>query len=341
MITVEDDGARMFLNLTETSIKDNRRINREEAQRLISTRTMNFTASAYEKLMNLTKNDLSQIITNIGSDQPISVEPLKAKLEKGFRRCYSLQTLERLRKGVEDASKKDFTEAETIALNYLPSGTTINSTIYLTVDSFNPGMVRGNDIGLSILSDLQNLDMHHLAHELHHVGYMSCISRIPTLERIYANATAPKEVAVRLILHLVSEGLANHYCTPDMVRTGENKSDRVNTRIRGYEENLEDMLQDAWSLIRDSLDASEPIDKLNLRLMEVLIDEDSILPKVHFLGERLISILDDSPEISQKEIIDLCNHPEEVVQLYNSINSHLPKLQEEYEEKLLKFISCI
>ena len=63
MITIEDDGASMFLDLVETSIKEDRPITREEAQRLLSTKSMSFTLNAYEALFNLSVDDMISIIT--------------------------------------------------------------------------------------------------------------------------------------------------------------------------------------------------------------------------------------------------------------------------------------
>jgi len=98
MITVEDDGARMFLGLVEASIKAGRRIACEEAERLLSTRAMSFTLSAYEKLLGLSRSDMVSILVNLGSEHPVNTDSVNLRFEEGFRSCYSLEAVARLRR---------------------------------------------------------------------------------------------------------------------------------------------------------------------------------------------------------------------------------------------------
>jgi len=341
MITIEDDGARMFLDLVEASIREGRRITVEEARRLLSTRGMSFTLSAYERLLGLTGDDVVSILVNLGSEHPVNTEPVKLRLEEGLRRCYSLEAASRLRRQVDAVHSLDFGEAERKALRYLPEGTVIESTVYLTVDAFNPGMVRGGDVGRSILHGLDDINMDHMAHEFHHAGVMSCLSRRPGLAKLATGADTREEVAAQLVCHLVSEGLANHYCTPMMVRAGDHKSPEANERIRGYEHCQSAMLEETWSLIRDCLDREEPLEGCRGRLMAILIDRESILPRVHFIGERIISVLEEDPEIGFDEIIELCLRPENLVSLYAGPADRrgLPRLPDGYALKLRQIMA--
>ena len=307
-----------------------------EAGRLLSTRAMSFTLSAYENLLGLSRGDMVSVLVNLGSEHPVSTDLVKLRFEEGFRSCYSLEAVARLRRGVEAALSADFGVAERKALRYLPEGAVIVSTVYLTVDAFNPGMVRGGDVGRSIIRGLDDINMDHMAHEFHHVGFMNCLSRRPGMARLAVSAEASEEVAVQLICHLVSEGLANHYCTPYMVRMGEHKSPKANEKIRAYERNLNEMLEEAWSLVRDCLDGGEPLEEYRERLMGILIDRDSILPKVHFLGEKMISVLEEDPETGFEDIVDLCLRPENLVRLYAgpATRRGLPMLPDDYVLKL-------
>jgi len=340
MITIEDDGARMFLDLVETSIKEGRPITREEARRLLSTKSMSFTLNAYEALFNLSVDDMITIITNLGEASPTQSEPIKRRFEKGFRSCHSLEAVERLRRGLEAAERIPFEVAEEKALRHLPPDTAIESTVYLTVDAFNPGMVRDGDVGISIISGLEKISMDYLAHEFHHVGFANCLSRRPEVERMAKSPEAPEEVAIQLICHLVSEGMANHYCTPMMVRAGEHKSPRANERITAYERSLTEMLEETWRLIRDCLDGGAPLDECRERAMGILIDRESILPKVHFIGEKMIVLIEENPETRPEDLVGLCNHPEDLVRLYAgpAREKGLPSLPDEYAQKILNLV---
>jgi hypothetical protein len=329
----------LFLDLVEASIREGRRITRGEAERLLSTRAMRFTLSAYESLLGLTRGDVASILTNLGAAGPSQSDPVKLRFEEGFRSCYSLKAAARLRRGVDAAMAADFGAAERKALRYLPPGASIGSTVYLTVDAFNPGMVRGGDVGRSILRGLDEINMDHMAHEFHHAGFMSCLSRRPGMARLAVGADSPGEVAVQLICHLVSEGLANHYCTPDMVRAGPHKSPVANESIRAYEGNLNEMLGEAWGLVRDCLDGGEPLEAYRRRLMGILIDRESILPRVHFLGEKIISVLEGDPRIGLGDIVGLCLRPEDLVSLYAGPADRLglPRLPDGYASRLQSF----
>jgi hypothetical protein len=341
MITIEADGATMFLDLVETSIREGRRITVEEAQRLLSTRTMSFTLSAYEKLLGLTGDDMVSILVNLGSEQPVNTDPVKLRFEEGFRSCYGLEAVSRLRRDVDAVLSLDFGLAEHKALRYLPAGTVIESTVYMTVDAFNPGMVRGGNVGRSILRSFDDISIDHMAHEFHHAGIMNCLFHRPGLVKLVVIVDTPEEVAAQLVLHLVSEGLANHYCTPNMVKAGEHKSPKANERIHCYERNQNVMLEEAWGLIRDCLDGTEPLEEYKERLMAILIDRESILPNVHFIGEKIISVLENDPEIELKDIVDLCLHPENLVSLYASPAARLglPRLPDEYASKLQRIMA--
>ncbi len=341
MIVIEDDGAAMFLDLVETSIREGRPITVEEARRLLTTRGMSFTLSAYEKLLGLTMDDMVSILVNLGSEHPVNTDPVKLRFEEGFRFCYSLEAMSRLRSEVDAVLSLDFGVAERKALRYLPAGTVIESTVYLTVDAFNPGMVRGGDVGRSILHGLDDISMDHMAHEFHHAGLMSCLSRRPGLVKLTVGADTPEKMAAQLVCHLISEGLANHYCTPNMVKTGEHKSPEANEKIRCYERNQNAMLEEAWSLMRDCLDGTEPLEEYKERLMAILIDRESILPKVHFIGEKIISTLESDPEIEFKDIVDLCLRPENLVSLYagHAARLGLTRLPDGYASKLQRIMA--
>lgn len=340
MITVEDDDARMFLNLVEASINECRRVSREEAERLLSTRAMSFTLDAYEGMLDLSRGDMVSILTNLGSAHTFHGDAVKLRFEEGFRSCYSLEVVAKLQGVLEAVSRIDFGVAEQKALRYLPPGTVIESTIYLTVDAFNPAMVRGGNVGLSIISGLDNVNMDHLAHEFHHVGFMNCLSRRPGVMRMIIDSEAPEEIAIQLICHLVSEGMANHYCTPRMVKAGEHKSPRANEKIQAYERNLNMMLEETWGLVRDCMDGGAPLEEYRKRLMGILLDKESVLPKVHFVGEKIIALIEEDPETRPEDIIGLCNCPENVVNLYMGPAQRrgLPYLPCEYVEELLKVV---
>jgi hypothetical protein len=343
VICVIGDGAEMFLDKVESSIKSNKPITREDALQILSTKSMSFTLNAYDQMIGLTKKDMTRIITSLNHIYLTQNDPIKKRIEEGFRFCYSLEKVETLRDNLKKAYEINFETAVKKALRYLPRGTEIHSTVYFTIDVFNPGMVYNGNIGVSIVKGLGRIDLDYLAHEFHHVGFHNCLSKRSGLILKAKDPRLPEEGVIQLVYHLVSEGLANHYCTPEMVKTGSHKSPQANTKIESYEQNLEEMIEDVWLLIKDCLDGTVSLSEYKERVSDIILDKESILPKVHFLGERMIAEIEENPENSFDEIIELCNKPENLIRLYLSATkeAELPSLQEKYVKKILKLFSSV
>jgi len=336
LLRLESEGASLFLDLVEGSIRG-RGPTEGEINRLLSTGSFDFMVRAYSRMLGLSREDFAAAIRALVSESPAHSDPSKAIFEEGLRSCRDQEKITQLRERIDKFWEADFGEAERIALSYLPWGTPLESTIFLTVDSFNPGMVYEEDIGLSVLSmDPENLDTGYLAHELHHVGFRHWVGRDPVLIRAFGEPKTPGDVAVKLILHLISEGLANHFCTPEMVRAGPEGSERKNEKIRIYEESLEQMLGEVWSLVSDCLLGREPLGTCEERLRDMALDRDGVLPKVHFIGERIVSLLDLDPRVERHEIIELCRRPQDFIGLYRKIAERncLPEPSKEAGEAL-------
>jgi hypothetical protein len=343
VISVIGDGAEMFLDILEASIKSNTSITVEDALQILSTKSMSFTLKAYEQMIGLTKKDMITILTSLNNINSTQNDPIKNKIEEGFRFCNSLEKIETLHDNLKKAYEINFEIAVKKALRYLPKGTDIHSTVYFTIDVFNPGMVYNGNIGVSIVKGIGRVNLDYLAHEFHHVGFHNCLLKRSGLIRKAKDPMLPEEGVIQLIYHLVSEGLANHYCTPEMVKTGCHKSPRANTRIETYEQSFEEMIGDIWSLIKDCFDSIVSLSEYKERVSDIILDKESILPKVHFLGERMIAAIEKRPENSFDDIIELCNKPENFVQLYISAikETGIPSLQEKYLLKISKLFSSI
>jgi len=253
-------------------------------------------------------------------------------LEDGFRSCYDVERIAELRGNVEKILGIDFEGAEMMALSFLPPGTVIECTVYLTVDAFNPGMVWEGGMGRSILSPVRDGgDLSLIAHEFHHLGFGYWFSRSPALERAFRGERTHDSVAARLVLHLIMEGMANHFCTPGMVRPGPGRSPRVNEKITRYEREFRGMLGEVTSLLADCVAGREPLERCEGRLMDIVLDRERVLPKVHFLGARVIELFEGDPEMGRDEIVGLCRNPQKFLLMYNKVaeKSDLPVVEDE------------
>lgn len=337
MVVVEADGALVFLDVLEGSLRSGRPLSDEEVDRVLSTGFMSFMLDAYSSLLGLKREDVMSFLRNLGGKSSISADPVKSILEDGFRSCYDVERIVELRGNVGKILEIDFERAERMALSFLPPGTVIECTVYLTVDAFNPGMVWEGGMGRSILSPVMGgADLSLFAHEFHHLGFGYWVSKSPTLERAFRGEKTHDSVAARLVLHLIMEGMANHFCTPGMVRSGPRRSPRVNEKITRYEREFREMLGDVKSLLADCVARRQSVERCEGRLMDIVLDKERILPKVHFLGAKVMELFDGDPEMGRDEIVGLCRNPQKFLSMYNKMaeENNLPAIEDKTQRGL-------
>jgi hypothetical protein len=337
MIKIEEKGATLFLDLLEASLKEARQLTEDEIGVILSTGFMAFMIDAY----GLAKYEMAAYLRNLGNDTPVSKDPVKAMFEEGFRSCYDLKRIKELRRNVEAITKIDYRAAEELALLYLPPRTDIECTVYVTVDEFNPAMVRNGNMGLSILTQEVEGDISYLAHEFHHLGFNYWLSKSPSLKSEFQGKTTYESVAIRLVLHLTMEGMANHFCTPWMVKTGAERSQRDNDKIRRYEENITAMLGEVVELLSDCVHESASAEDCEERLMNnIILDLEKILPPVHYIGANIIGRIEEKKIVERRTIIDLCRKPDNLLVYYSKVaeSEGWPRIPEEVQHHVVKLI---
>jgi hypothetical protein len=319
MITVEGGDVTQLLNILEGAAKSGRSPRQEEIDALLSTKWISFMTEVYSMFSDFSKEGLAHVLANLTRPEPVAQGMVLARLEEGFRSCLSVGRINSLRRKLHMLMALDYAKAERMALLYLPPGTPIASTIYLSIDTVNPGMTFGGNVSLSILAfNPEHFDYPYLAHELHHLGFRYWIEQNPKLRGwAWGENRDHREIAVNMILHLLSEGLANYFCTPSFVRPHDSADKEHNRKIEKYEESLNRMLLEIQSLLSACVSQSLSIEKCSERLMNLVFDQEGILPAVHFIGAHIIEMLDKDPTIAREDVIDLCKKPWEFFALYS------------------------
>jgi len=319
MITVESEDITQLLDILENVVKLGRPPNKEEIDALLSTKWLSFMTEVYSMLPDFSKEGLADVLANLTRPEPVAQGMVLTRLEEGFRSCLSAMRINSLREKLQKMMVLDYAKSERIALTYLPPETPIMSTIYLSIDAVNPGMVFGGNVSLSILAfGPEHFDFQYLAHELHHLGFRYWIVKNPKLNKLaFRENTDHREIAVNMILHLLSEGLANYYCTPNHVRLHASDDEEHNRKIKKYEKSLNQLILEIQSLLSDCVSKSLSVEKCRERLMNIIIDQEGILPPVHFIGARIIEMFDQDPTISRKDIINLCKDPSDFFTFYS------------------------
>lgn len=321
MIFVESHGIRQLLDVLENVVKSGKPPNKEEIDALLSTKSISFMIEAYSTWPDFSKKGFINIIANLATSNTVVRGNVLSKLEEGFRSCLSLERIDLLREKLEKILILDFTEAERIALRYLPPKTPIRSTIHLTIDTYNPGMIFKGNVSLSILQlEPDNFDFSYLAHELHHSGFQYWVTRNPKLKNLaFKDNINHQEIAVNMILYVLSEGMTNYYCTPNMVRIHNKASKKHNRKIKKYERNLNPMMLEIQSLLSGCTSKSVSVEECKERLMNIILDSEGILPPVHFIGAHIIEMFDEDPRISKSDIVNLCKKPSQFFTFYSQV----------------------
>ena len=338
MIITENDGVSRLLNVFENVVRSRHPPSREEIDELLASKSISFIIKAYSRWPDFSEEDFVNVIANLASANPVGQGTVIPRLEEGFRSCLSQERIDSLREKLQEILRLDFTQAERIALQYLPPQTQIQSTIYLTIDTYNPGMVFEGNVSLSILNfNPENFNFQYLAHELHHSGFHYWIRRNPKLKSLALKGNAShQEIAVNMILHLLSEGMANYYCTPNMTRMSHDAHEKHNQKIKKYESSLNQMLLKVELLLSDCVWESASVEECKKRLMNIILDPEGILPPVHFIGARIIERFDKDPAISRDNIINLCKKPSRFLDFYVKVYKKygMPKFSKAVIKKL-------
>jgi len=251
MILVDSEGVDMLLGIFENIVRKGQPPSNDEIEILLSTGSVSLMVEAYSRWPDFSREDFANVIANLANAKRASEGVVLSRLEDGFRSCLDEKTINSLRQNVKEIVKVDFTESERLALTYLPPNTILKCIVYLTVDMFNPGMMYKGNISLSILDfDAKRFDFSYLAHELHHSGFQYWMAQNSALKGLISDEISTHEqVAANMILNLLSEGIANYYCTPNMVRVHPEASGKHNIKICEYERSFSRMWLQVQSLL--------------------------------------------------------------------------------------------
>lgn len=337
MITIKSNGAAKLLELLENAVRSERAPTNQEIDNVLSTESMSFMIRAYSRAPEFSREGYVAILSNLAKPNPVGKGLVLSNLEEGLRSCLSYERIVLLRQRLEKVVKLDFGKAEQTALKYSPPETPIRSMIYLTIDALNTGMMFEGNASLSILMfDPDKFDVAGFSHELHHAGFEYWIKRNPKLQALLKEDKSYEGIAIKLVVNLLSEGLANYFCSPMMLHPPENASEKLKEKVTRYEQNLNQMIQEIQSLLSDCLSKTVSVESCKDRLMKILLDPERMLPPIHFVGGRIIEMFDKDPKISRSEIINLCKQPAHFFTLYSQVaeKQGMPAFSENLAERI-------
>ena len=284
---------------------------------LMETETMAAWACAYAPWPEFDLGELYVVLANLLRDEPVARTRMMRTLERGFRQA--LERPDQLRENFGRCSRIDFNAAEQKAKAFLPADVELDAQVHFTVDAFNGGFFHGQDVFFSLL-DIHDsfFGVDAFAHEFHHIGIRTLAGQ---RGREHALGGQQQALSSRLAEYLVSEGLANYYCSPRLVGIPPVKDavdDPLAEKCSRYCSQFRELFAIACAILDSRPNSDGSVDTSDEELFRKLVfDPDGVLPPGHYLSARLVAQLDDSPRISRGEILQLCIEPERFFSLYN------------------------
>jgi hypothetical protein len=181
-------------------------------------------------------------------------------------------------------------------------------------------MYRGDNIFISILQITPGvLKASSFSHEFHHVGMQYWWEQHPLVQNYIETKDTQEYWLLRLFEYLVSEGLANAYCSPGVIEKIDGDSDRIaahNAVIEEYENRWDEFHGMVESLVEDI--SNNKLDTMKEKYELFTLDMSGRgKPMGHFFSGRMIREMDESKKVLREEIIELVKEPFSFFHLYN------------------------
>jgi hypothetical protein len=310
VLEIHTNGVRKFLDLLEI-IERSESISSKTVDDLLSDYTWQQFISSYERMEDFSRTALKKILLNLTKAETIGEGFVLPKLEAGFRALLDQNERNQLRTRLVEADQLNLDEALQIALKYLPKETPLEVHVHFTIDAFNTGMFFENHVFFDLCRvDPTQINMQYLSHEFHHTGAHYWFKQNQVLQKLTSSEDLRLKLLARTLEYLVSEGLANGYCTPFFVQGDQPRVIELRSQRNKWFQHLVNLLSE---LLKDT-GSPEVAQKL---FNQFTLDPEAGLPPGHNLSGTMILEMDSSSEVPQKQIINLVKTPEHFFELYN------------------------
>ncbi|NHI84012.1 MAG: hypothetical protein EAX81_06900 [Candidatus Thorarchaeota archaeon] len=274
--------------------------------------------SVYDEWMKGSKSEFRDILCSLHKDSMNDLSKWGQHINQGLRN--SLSRLDELEQALNHLTRYDWGLAASNTLQFLPKDTPLNAHVIMTIDGFNGGMFHDDNMFLSLtIIGPDTMSPQYFTHEFHHIGLGYWWERNPVVKKFGQEKASREAWLLRLYHYMVSEGLANAFCSPAMLSQTEHDDEqnrKHNKIIREYDSQFNEILYSLETILEQIIGHSNP--EITEQYEEFSLDmKTHYLPKGHFLSGRMIQIMDESPAVSREEIIDLVREPFRFFQLYN------------------------
>jgi hypothetical protein len=315
MLTIDLQGARKLLKLLR-SIRKGQPPQESELEAVMSANSL--FVDFYSRWEGLSREKIAEAMLRF--DQPAwhPSERLLAQLAEGFRQA--LDSTETLNTRLEWLSRVKPAAIASRVLTYLPPNTPLDSTIHITVDSINNAFVHRGQMGVSLLKGVTDRQAFErvVAHELHHIGFRFWAERDPVRMTLLQEQSG-RGIAVQHVQNLLAEGMANYFCTPEMVfreEPDERAPDPFEAKLGRLHRQEANLFAQAEKVLAMSLDPEADFGQCRKAFVALALDmEECLLPAAHYLGARMVQRMDQAHSVA--EIVGCVQNLPRFLLLYN------------------------
>jgi hypothetical protein len=276
-----------------------------------------FFVGFYSQWEGLDKQTIADALVRF--DEPgRNTGALADRLAEGFRQA--ADEMDVIQGRMDWLGKVDPTAVSDRVLAFVPRGTPLDSTIHITVDAINGAFVHRDEMGVSLVRGATDRSAFEeaVAHELHHVCFRYWAERDGT-RRELKQGRSGRAVAVLHVENLLSEGMANCYCSPRYVfetRPDRLPGDAYAARLARLRREEDQLFSKAEAILAASLEPDADYGSCLEAYNSLALDmEDFQLPAAHYLGARMVQVMDG--EHPRKRIARCVQDLSQFLPLYN------------------------
>lgn len=272
----------------------------------------------YSHWEGLSREKIAKAMLHFDQPEQIPSERLLEQLGEGFRQA--VDDADNLKEKMDWLRTTDLSAINECVLTYLPSETPLDSVVHITVDALNTAFVHKGEMGVSLLKGFTDRQVFEdtVAHELHHLGFRFWAERDAVRQALLQEQSG-RSVAVQHVQNLLAEGVANCFCTPEMVfreEPDEFASDPFEAKLGRLYRKEAELFAQAERVLAMSLDPGADFEQCRQVLLALALDiEECLLPTAHYLGARMVQRMDRAH--SRDEIVRCVQNLPRFLVLYN------------------------
>jgi hypothetical protein len=303
MLTIALEGAQALLDLLQR-VREGHPASETELEEVLAANA--FFIDFYSQWEGSDRETVKTAIRHFNQPEQIPSAILPTRLAEGFRQATDeMDLLESRMSWLREIDTSSIAEH---VLAFLPANTPLDSVIHITVDLFNNAFVYKREMGVSLLKGATDRKTFEdaVTHELHHVCFRFWSGRDAVRQTLLQEQSG-RAVAVQHVQNLLSEGMANYYCTPSYVfreSPEEPPVDPFQARLARLHREEEKLFAQAEAILAMSLEPEAEYEPCWEAFKTLAFDmEEALLPAGHYLGARMVQTME---QVHPRDLIVRC-----------------------------------